>query len=95
MQTQYSYEIICIFIKLPENFLLTFLDAKSLMMVSTSISFNNCFSMHNVVNPFNLSCEELCDYIKLSIRLFFFILLLSEAYFLDDMVLLKFREIIS
>jgi len=29
------------------------------------------------------------------IGLFFFILLLSEAYFLDDMVLLKFREIIS
>ena len=51
--------------------------------------------MHNVVNPFNLSCEELCDYIKLSIRLFFFILLLTEAYFNDDMVLLKFREIIS
>jgi len=22
--------------------------------------------MHNVVNPINLSCEELCDYIKLS-----------------------------
>ena len=29
------------------------------------------------------------------IGLFFFILLSSEAYFLDDMVLLKFREIIS
>ena len=51
--------------------------------------------MHNIVNPFNLSCEELYNYIKLSIHLFFFILLLSEAYFLDDMVLLKFREIIS
>ena len=50
--------------------------------------------MHNVVNQFNLSWEELCDYIKLSIRLFF-ILLLTEVYFIDDMVLLKFREIIS
>ena len=76
MQTQYSYEIICIFIKLPENFLLTFLDVKSLMMVSISISFNNCFSMHNVVNPINLSCEELCDYIKLfywSVLLYFIV----------------------
>ena len=48
MQKQYSYEIIYIHIKLPQKFLLTFLNAKSLMMVSISISTNNRFSMHNV-----------------------------------------------
>ena len=48
MQKQYSYKIICIYIKLPQNFLLMFFNAKSSMMVSISISTNNHFSMHNI-----------------------------------------------
>jgi len=115
MQKQYSYEIICIHIELPQNFLLTFLDAKTSMMVSISSS-NNCFSMINVSNPFNLWIfwisiswflhisnhllrnlwrAPLCYCIKTSIRVFFFLLSLSEAYFVDDMAPLKFRETIS
>jgi len=114
MQKQYSCEIICIHIELPQNFLLTFLDAKTLMMVSISIS-NNRFSIINVANSFNLWIfwisvswflyisnllrnlwkAPLCYCIKTSIRVFFFLLSLSEAYFLDDMVPLKFRETIS
>ena len=34
------------------TFLVTFLDANSLMMVSLSISSKNHFSMHNVAKPF-------------------------------------------
>ena len=115
MQKQYSCEIICIHIELPQNFLLTFLDAKTLMMVSISIS-NNRFSIINVYNPFNLWIfwisvswflhisnhllrnlwrAPLCYCIKTSIRVFFFLLSLSEAYFVDDMAPLKFRETIS
>ena len=46
-----------IHIKIPTKFLLTFLDAKSSVMMSISISSNKCFSMHNIINPFNLSYD--------------------------------------
>jgi len=42
MEKQYSYEIICIHIKLPQKFLLTFLDVKSSMMVSFFSRIRKC-----------------------------------------------------
>jgi hypothetical protein len=42
---------------LPQKFLLTLLDAKSLMIVSILISSNNFFSMLIVAKLFNLSCD--------------------------------------
>jgi hypothetical protein len=43
----------------------------------------------------NLSRASLYDCIKSYIHFFFFLLSLPEAYFLDDMLLLEFRETIS
>jgi hypothetical protein len=38
-------------------FLLTLLDAKSVMIESVSISSSSCFSIHKVAKPFNLSWD--------------------------------------
>jgi hypothetical protein len=38
-------------------FLLTLLDAKSVMIESVSISSSSCFLIHKVAKPFNLSWD--------------------------------------
>ena len=49
----YAYKnIVCI---LALNFLLIFLEAKSVMMQSILISYNHLFLVHKVSNLFNLS----------------------------------------